>query len=123
MQQRMRYISDKLVTLAPGNSDYWWQRSFQYKHNAGEEERTLLKAYTLHPGYVIYWDALANFYCDHKQEDKMRKILEDARATETPNLLYWYQQKASYLYRLGKKEEAAQVFKEARAKGFAIVYK
>ena len=123
MQQRMRYIADKLVALAPGNAYYWWERSFSYKNNPEEQERTLLKAYSLQPGYVIYWDALANFYCDHKQEGKMRKILEDARSSEAPDLLYWYQQKASYLYRLGKKEEAAKVFKEAKAKGFTIVYK
>ncbi len=53
----------------------------------------------------------------------MRKVLENARAYETPDLLYWYQQKATFLYRCGKKEEASAVYKEARSKGFNIVYK
>lgn len=123
MQQRMRYIAEKLVALTPGNAYYWWERSFQYKNNPPEEERALLKANDLEPGEAIYWNALAYFYFSRKEESKMRKVLEDARSYEEPNLLYWYQQKAYYLYHCGKKEEARNVFKEAKSKGFDIAYK
>ncbi|WP_146146851.1 hypothetical protein [Taibaiella chishuiensis] len=123
MEQRMTAISDKLVGMMPDNPHYWWQNSFHHKNDPRKEEQDLVRAYELQPSEAVYWNALANFYCNHKQEAKMRKVLEDVRRYEESSPQYWYQQKAVYLYRCGKKEEAAKVYKEARAKGFDIVYK
>lgn len=123
MQQRMAYISHKLVTLEPENAYYWWSYAHHHSHNAHTEEQALLKANALNPWEAVYWNALANFYCNEEREGPMLNVLASARQYEEPDLHYWYQQKALYLYRLGKKEAAAEVYREAKLKGYDIVYK
>ncbi len=123
MEKRMAEISGKLLAMAPDDAHYWWQSSFHHKNDPAKEELALVRANALLPSAAVYWNALANFYCNHKQEAKMRKVLEDAWQYEQSAPSYWYQQKALYLYRCGKKEEAAKVYREAKAKGYNIVYK
>lgn len=120
---RMKYISDKMVSLAPENAYYWWQNSFHYQKDSAAKEYALIRANDLSPNNTIFWNALANFYTEHKNLEKMLAVMEAAKPNENEDMHYWYQQMALYYFRLGKKAEAASIAKEAKLKGYQIVYK
>ena len=123
IKQRMDYLSAKLVLLAPDNPYYWWQNSFHNEKNIPAKEYALIKAYNLQPNETIYWNTLANFYCEQRNLDKVLEIMNAVKGYEAASPSYWYQQMAVYHYRLGKKKEANDIFLEAKSKGYTIVYK
>ncbi|MBK7763055.1 MAG: hypothetical protein IPI46_06730 [Bacteroidetes bacterium] len=120
---RMNYISEKMVKMAPENAYYWWQNSFHHQKDSASEEYALIRANDLSPNTTIFWNALANFYTEHKNLEKMLVLMEAAKPNKNDDMHYWYQQMALYLYRLGKKTEASNIAKEAKLKGYQIVYK
>jgi hypothetical protein len=119
-RQRMKYVSMKRVALDSNNAYYNWENSFHCDQN--KKEFYLRKAYQLHPREDIYWNALANYYCEKKNINQVLEIMNEVKPEEM-NDSYWFQQMAVYYFRLGKKKEAKSIYDEAKKLGFEIVYK
>lgn len=119
-KQRMKYISMKRVALDSNNAYYNWENSFHCDQK--DKEFYLRKAHKLNPREAIYWNALANYYCEKKNINQVLEIMNEVKPEEM-NDSYWFQQMAVYYFRLGKKKEAKSIYDEAKKLGFEIVYK
>ena len=119
-KQRISYIAKKRVMLDSTNAYYQWEYSFYCP--TSEKEYHLLNAFELNPSEDIYWNALANYYCEKKDLRKVVQIMNDVKPLENDSA-YWFQQMAHYYYKLGKKTEALAISGEAKKHGHTIVYK
>jgi hypothetical protein len=120
IEARLAYAARKMVDLDTTTAYYWWQYSLHVKGN--EQEYALKKAVALEPAQAIYWNALAFYYAEQKDIEKLKQVFSNSKPSSAEDLHYWYQQKAHYLRQAGLVKEAAAVAKEARDKGMKIVY-
>ncbi len=119
-KQRMKYISRKRVELDSINPYYNWENSFHCDDK--DKELYLLKAYHIYPSEDIFWNAIANYYCEKKNLAAVLRIMNEVKNEENDSS-FWFQQMALFYYRLGRKTEAKEIYNEAKKRGFDIVYK